>query len=85
MYVCSTALKKELIVQSVLVVQGQLFVQSPLRVKSALLGQRQLLVQSAHVICAVCMCFSFANFVVQFAFLPFAFALFTLCGLCTKS
>ena len=35
MYVCSTALKKGLIVKSVLVVQGQLFVQSPLRVKSA--------------------------------------------------
>ena len=35
MYVCSTALKKELIVQSVLVVQDQLFLQSPLRVKSA--------------------------------------------------
>ena len=43
--------KNGLIVQSALVVQGQLFVQSPLRVKSALLGQRQLLVQSAHVIC----------------------------------
>ena len=51
MYVCSTALKKGLIAQSVLVVQGKLFVQSPLRVKSALLGQSQLLVQSAHMIC----------------------------------
>ena len=35
MYVCSTTLKKTLIVQSVLVMQGQIFVQSPIRVKSA--------------------------------------------------
>ena len=50
MHVCSNALKKGLIGQSVLVVKGQLFVLSPLRLKFVLLGQSQLLVQSAHKI-----------------------------------